>query len=376
MEITDCQYGGSLEPPLPDLNSSQLFWCSNETIVYSGNASSYIGACICPLGADVVQSSDTWVLGVLFSMLSSACTAVGTLLQKRAHIINEAKPQDKKAKEFIGILFSPAWLVAFLLMVLLPLPFDFVALALAAQSLLVPFAGLTIVLNQMLAPCMLDEHLTRVEIIATAIILAGLLVSTTTGSKSDTSMNACQLLTRYSEPGLLVPILILSLFMAMALYCIHYQKYSTSRYRPAIFAFLAGGFGGIGNIVFKATGEMAASGLSEGGSSNAWKTIHPYYHIAMIIFFATLQIAHINQGLREFDSVRFIPLYNAAYILLSGSMGGIAYHEFDGYTPIQWVLFPLGIVCTIIGIAVMTQRGAEQLESRVHNAAIFEVAIK
>jgi hypothetical protein len=63
---------------------------------------------------------------------------------------------------------------------------------------------------------------------------------------------------------------------------------------------------------------------------------------------------HINQGLRRYNAVLFIPLYNCFYIILSSTLGAITYKEFSSYTLAQWICFPLGIMMTVVGIFIMS----------------------
>ena len=53
-----------------------------------------------------------------------------------------------------------------------PLPFN-LRVTWAAASLVAPLASVILVLNQCLAPCTLDEKLTRTDVVATAVIVGG-----------------------------------------------------------------------------------------------------------------------------------------------------------------------------------------------------------
>lgn len=349
------------------------FWCPTADFLDQRVPAALLNVTTCEclesVGGDAEDSAEDegqWVLGVAFSILSSASTTVGTLLQKYAHNLNDAK--EHKAREFLGLLLSPMWLLALFVMVLLPLPFDFLAFSMAPQSLLVPFAGMTILLNAILAPLTLGEKITRVEIVATFVILVGLVLTTAFGPKDDVDLSACELLDRYDDADMLVMLLSTFALIGTALYFIHLapQTATVKRATPALYALCAGGFGGIMNIFFKAVGEMAASGVSAdaGASDGLWKSIHPYYHIVLIVVLATLQISFINQGLRRYSAVLFSPLYNSLYIACSATFGAIMFKEFAGYTPVQFVFFPLGILVTLLGISLMTLKtpGSEHSE--------------
>lgn len=299
-------------------------------------------------------STPLWVIGVLFSTISSLATAVGTLLQKKAHKINSALEPERRAREFIGLLLSPTWLFAFFLMVLLPLPFDFVANAYAAQSLLVPLAGVTIAASQLLAPVLLKEVLSWAVIRATFVIIVGVVLSTSTGSHAEQEYDACSLLALYTRIDTFVlPVLLLggAIGVALALEhgCLGEATVVLGRWRPATLAFLAGGFGALNNLVFKATGELAFS-----SDKSHWSTVHPYYHIALVVVLATLQISHINHGLKDYDAVFYLPLYNCFFIVCTSTLGAIFFGEFVGMSVMRWVLFPLGVGVTLIGIVLMS----------------------
>ncbi|GBG31062.1 NIPA-like protein 2 [Hondaea fermentalgiana] len=372
LELDTCFQFRELQPPgfavlLATEDELDAFWCATGHRLDQDNVSGIyeIGTCDCvepeansnttTSSNDQEENDNGRLLGIMFSILSSFCTTFGTILQKYAHIVNDRK--EKKAPEIGGLLISPWWLFALFIMVLLPLPFDFVAFSLAPQSLLVPFAGMTILLNAIFAPILLREKISNIEILATSIILLGLVIATASGPKSDVSLNACELLDRYDDADFLALVGVLLFASLVAVSLIHTKSRAVwiVRVRPVLYAFCAGAFGGIGNVFFKATGELAEAGISEDGrSQGAWGTVHPYYHIVLIIVFAFLQISHINQGLRRYNAVLFLPLYNTAYILLSGTVGAVVYHEFADFTEMQQMLFPVGIMHTLAGIGLMT----------------------
>ena len=113
------------------------------------------------------------MFGVMFSALSSLCVAFGMVYQKLAHRAEDSKAPEEPSRQWRGILLNRKWLLGFSLAVLVPLPFDFLAYALANQTMVVIFAGLTLVLNHCIAPCVLREVLDRVTVGATIIILFG-----------------------------------------------------------------------------------------------------------------------------------------------------------------------------------------------------------
>ena len=107
-----------------------------------------------------------WVTGVTLTILSALISTLGLLLQKYAHIKqNEKVERGETYKVVLGIPCNIYFISGFLLLVFVPLPLDFIALAQAGQSLIVPVGtGCTVVFGQVLAPIFLKEKLTRLDI--------------------------------------------------------------------------------------------------------------------------------------------------------------------------------------------------------------------
>ena len=301
-------------------------------------------------------------VGVGCSVLSSIATAIGTLMQKKAHNLQQSKPYAEKDPEYFGIVLNKYWLIALMIMVFFPLPFDFLSFALAPQSVIVPMSGLTIVCNQALAPYFVNEKLTKIEVIGTMIIIVGVALTTVTGAtstKSD-SYNACQIIDRYLDLDFLIFALCMLGLIFLSLYWVHSHHHPKAfeKLRPEMYAFIAGGFGAMLQVAFKAVGELAKGSVG-GTKENPWETIHPYYHIFAIVVFALLMISYINRGLSLYPAVTFTPMYFTNLIVCSSTLGLVYYKEYENYLPWQWALFPLGIVIVCIGIAFMALKGID-----------------
>ena len=117
-----------------------------------------------------------------------------------------------------------------MVMGLFPFPLDFFAFQFAAQSLVAVFAGFTLICNQIMAPCILKERLSKIDVVASAIVVGGTTVATIFGShelehlltprgdssvyfitltgkrrsRRETEFNLCELLDMSIEPTFLV----------------------------------------------------------------------------------------------------------------------------------------------------------------------------
>ncbi len=434
------------------------------------------------------DSSTDWILGVTFSIASSVASCFGLIFQKMAHNRNQALPEDEKYKVILGIPCSPCWWASFLLMGLVPFPMDFFAYSFAAQSIVVPFAGMTLVLNQIFAPCILGEKLYRMDIYASILVFLGCLATTVSGSHEESSYTVCELMEFWKAPAFVAALVILLTVLALCLVLImwtgkmasikqnsdnpvsleeevkmsdtgmgvganmrhsggetpsesvseepievivsggaspaspspgnpsgemrhrgsslnspsspeefiaptsplsatapepSFSKKRSKRsdtnpslfgfivvseraarvltqFRPVFFACLAGGSGTLQNILFKGLGELMKNTLFDGGDNLAWQTFYPYLMLFWVLFFAINQLSWLNKGLALFDAVLMLPLYNAFYIVLSSAYGSLYYGEMDNYEAWQWVVFPIGILVTTIGVLMLTLKPTEE----------------
>lgn len=68
-----------------------------------------------------------------------------------------------------------------------------------------------------------------------------------------------------------------------------------------------------------------------------------------------LQIFWLNCGLARWDSLYNIPIFQSFWITVSAIGGGVFYEEFNGFSVLQWIMFPLGVCITVFGVYMLTQ---------------------
>jgi len=157
-----------------------------------------------------------WVIGVVLSVLSSLMSCLGLIFQKKAHMQNEALPEGKKWPIVAGIVCSPCWWASFALMGLIPFPFDFFAYSFAAQSLIAPFAAVTLIMNQFFAPLILKEHLYQSDIYASVIVFTGTIITTLSGNHEEKSYDLDAILPLFkSTPFVVCSVILFVMVLAM-----------------------------------------------------------------------------------------------------------------------------------------------------------------
>jgi drug/metabolite transporter (DMT)-like permease len=141
------------------------------------------------------------MIGVLCCIAASVGATGGNILQKKAQTYQASLPDDKKAPVLFSLIISWRWLLGLLLMVIVPLPFDAAAFALAPQSLITVLGGLTLVLTQMVGPRLLGEQIDRQEYFYGGVILVGVAIACFSGPTHESVYRLDDLLDKWGNPA-------------------------------------------------------------------------------------------------------------------------------------------------------------------------------
>ncbi|OQR92948.1 hypothetical protein THRCLA_08585, partial [Thraustotheca clavata] len=117
---------------------------------------------------------------------------------------------------------------------------------------------------------------------------------------------------------------------------------------------IAGTFGGQSVLLAKSTVELLKSAIWGDG---AYAFSHPttYAIISGLVACLLCQISFLNGGLKRFDALVVIPVYQSFWILMS-VLGGIMYfEEYISMTSTEKVMFTAGGTITISGIIYLLQ---------------------
>lgn len=296
-----------------------------------------------------------WVWGVLASLMSSLGSTVGMLIQKCAITANESRIEraGKGAPVIFGFTCSAPWMLGFVLMVVFPLPFDMISLALCGQSLNAPLGGVTVLLNQIIAPIVLkQETMTRLDWAATFCILLGVILSTAFGTHNSPTYRLEELMDFFANPVFLV----FSGFLWLGgifpgMWAVRYRNQSWSKIN-LVYAFLAGAIGSQQNILLKAT-SVLTEGLFNGETS-AWGKPITYVMACSAFGLAAFQLSYLNKGLAISETIKYLPVYNACLILCSVFYGALYYQEYHHWQPIGHILFPTGCCVVMCGVMLLS----------------------
>ena len=282
-----------------------------------------------------------FLLGILAIVAASAGSSLGIILQKRAHNAEREKSEEERSRHFLGIPLNLQWLLGFVLFAIWPLPFEFLALSIAPQSLIVPFGGLTIVFNQLLAPRLLPETLTKTEVISAAVIVVGLVLLAVgvAGNTNDLYDTPCEIFLRYTEVEVIIQVLVL-IGLIVGSYAVIYHSDLALASTPFLFAFMAAGVNTLLQTIYKALAIMTEAEFS--GRASAYTTIYPYVHAIAVLILAVAVASFINKGLARYETIVFQPIYICTLIVLSSTFGSLFWEEYLLYEAYNYALWILG----------------------------------
>jgi len=124
-----------------------------------------------------------WIVGVILTQGASLGSALGIIVMKYSN-------------DFSGSKTYLVWLGGLVLMISGAL-MDFAAFGFAAQSLIAPLGSETLICNAVMAPCLLGETITRMDMVATVIIAVGCTLSVAFGDHATPTYTVEQLMNMF-----------------------------------------------------------------------------------------------------------------------------------------------------------------------------------
>ncbi|KAI9921244.1 hypothetical protein PsorP6_002122 [Peronosclerospora sorghi] len=146
------------------------------------------------------MNSHLWVIGVTLSLTATLFGTLGKVLLKLSHTSSQTL-SVKAAATVCVVLLNPV--------------FDAMSYAYAAQSILAPMAGFSVVWNIVLSPYLLNEKLSTYDLRGTAVILVGCVLVGVSGSH-DTPTHRSAELFRLFESRIFVEYAVFVVFLAVA----------------------------------------------------------------------------------------------------------------------------------------------------------------
>ena len=301
------------------------------------------------------DDTSTYVSGVFLSVLTACVNSCGMGLQKRVHLdlaklpVGVPRPywRDRRWMLGLGCMGLASCLVL-------------INYALLGQARASAMSSLTIVSNAVMAKYYLHESFTRIDVGATTLIIAGILVAVIYGAQGGgaTNDNLDALLADLSNDTVYISsAVIIVLIVFLIAFVRHSERSPSIRMRSAecfARAFLAGIFSGSTGFFAKAvTYALRASFAShdpKGSIGNGFFYIF-LIGLPLSIF---MQLKTLNEGLRAFDAIEIVPMYQASIVCVGVSWGWTFYQENRDLDRDHEVMFAIGCLVSVCGISLLS----------------------
>lgn len=243
----------------------------------------------------------------------------------------------------------------------------------ASQSILAPLASLSVVWNIFLAPRILHESVRTLDYVATGFLCLGCVLVSVGGSHDAPDYSKEQIDSFFSKLAFLIYIgLVLAIIFFLAYFIVSFpegepvhwyghQMHSTTAHKARRFSFGAVS-GLIGGLQF-----FGKAGVEVVSNTSRWySTWEGYVYMASAGCVAVGGVFLLNMGLKRYDAVAVVSIYESLLVLNGSVSGLIFFDEIHDISSIGgFVLYFAGLCSCMIGIGLLGLRGppAEALDA-------------
>ncbi len=302
-----------------------------------------------------------WIVGVATNICGSVLINLGTNLMKHGHNIEaRSNGMHQKHSLFSSIFIWRLGVGCFVSGSLI----NFSSFAFAAQTLLAALGGVQFLSNVFFARFILKEQLTVRVLVATSLIVSGLVCSVGFSNHSDKSHTAEELEAlydiHYCRFIVVTGIVLVGCEVLYRWYTIRERDSRplpfSSLIRPVCYCFVSATVGTQGVLQSKSIAELLSS-------TSHIRQIHAnnyfiYMVILVLISCLSFWVYRLNQALKLFDGLLVIPLLQAFWTTTAIIQGGIFFKEFSAFSALQMSGFWMGVVVVMVGVSLLARSPA------------------
>jgi len=329
------------------------------------------------------DTSSLWYVGVIVSIFGSVASNFGVNTQKYSMI------QEIRTGRERPYARQPIWLLGMILVILGAVA-DFGALGFAAQSLITPVGGFTMVANLFFASMWLGEKITRLDFMSTFLIIGGIILIAAFADKSAQCFTLENLKCLYKRKQFKVyAVFVGAAILGMYLLIVWLRrktkkmkeesKTDTKQYErliailPLACATLSGLIGAQSVLFAKSVIEILKS---QANGSDDLKS-----GVSWLIIFAMLsaifgQIHWLATGLSQFDAVVIVPVFQSVFVTFTIIAGASYFGEFRNFNQLQTTFFPIGVLVLLAGVLGLAKHKSrtpeELLEAEVPSVSTYD----
>ena len=323
----------------------------------------------------------------MLAVFGSIGSNLGINIQKFSFLENSKRPTSEQR----AYTRQPGWALGLGLVIGGSLC-DFAALALAAQSIVAPIGSVTLVANMVFAQYWLKETLSRRDLIGTVLIILGSVLTVAFGDHSDPEYNLSDFRHFFGYTSSIIYALAVCGFCVTLYSLILYlrpmkkriveinksyetvdddavrqrlirdnaelaavrQRYAPwEKVHPFFLCAISGALGAQSVMFGKMVSELISTTFQ---GDNQLFSPFPYVFLVSMLFFIFSQIHFLALALAYFDALYCVPIFQCFFILISTVGGATFFQEFSNFSPTQAIIFPLGILVTLVGVFLLAQR--------------------
>lgn len=221
----------------------------------------------------------------------------------------------------------------------------------ASPSITAPFSGLTLVWIVLFSELLVGEKPSPKQIMAAALIMFGEVVVAVFGDHTnDQGVTLATLEESYREPGFIVYLVAITLWMVLLVYLI---KFSNSLVvQRFVWGVSGGSMTGIQNFMKDSlTMVKANEGI-------------PWYFpvfILLAIGMAFGGLLFLSASMKRYDVTYSSSMFVGSYVVSASLMSAAHYHTFANLNSfVNYVLYPLGLLILMAGVWVLVKEAGEK----------------
>lgn len=311
----------------------------------------------------MTDDTTAYVAGVAISICCSICNSTGMGLQKRVHLRREHIPPSDR----VPVFRERQWLIGLCCMAAASL-LSLGNFALLGQSRASAMASLTIITNAIMSKYFLGEQFTIVDAGVTALIGTGIIVavifgSAAGGSPRTTLEDILALLNR--QVVLYASIFVVILFLCAEAF-VHYaekkgekRSHAEARLECVLRAFLAGLFSGSTGMLAKSV-VVSVEAMFAAKSADDLQRYEFWLLSLSLPVSVVMQLRHLNGGLRRFDAMEIVPIYQASIVTVGVAWGWTYFDEAQYLAPLNIGMFVFGCGISVAGIVLLSMKKRQE----------------
>ncbi len=229
---------------------------------------------------------------------------------------------------------------------------DMVSFSFAAQSLLAPFGGLSLIINLLLAAPMHGDRVGSTDLAATAFVVSGVALCLANASTDAADRTYEDLNALASRPAAHAWLCALGVAFVATAAKLRSASPAAGPRSAARFCYplLAGMVGSCTALTGKAVGELTKAAAP-------WRLTACVG--ALLPLFGIGQTVLLNTGVSRFSSLVVVPVFVATFVTCNAVGGGLLFDEFGGMSSSQKLVYPVGLVAIVRGVLLLAKKKVE-----------------